>query len=86
MAEYQQKLAHRYNQDVKNREFSTRDLVLRKEVGNTRDTNAGKLAPNWEGSYGVAIIAGVEVYYLEDMDERPFPRPWNVQNLRRFYH
>ena len=84
LAEYQQRLAHRYNQDVKSREFHVKDLVLRKAVGNARDTNAGKLAPYWEGMYKVIAIA--RAYYLEDMDERPLPRPWNVQNLRKFYH
>ena len=34
LAEYQQELARRYNQDVKTREFSAGDLVLRKAVGN----------------------------------------------------
>jgi len=45
LAKYQQKLARRYNRDVKTREFGVRDLVLRKAVENMRDTNAGKLAP-----------------------------------------
>ena len=44
LAEYQQKLAQRYNRDMKRREFSTGDLVLWKVVGNTRDVNTGKLA------------------------------------------
>ena len=44
LAEYQQKLAWHYNQDVRVREFGARDLVLRKAVGNMRDTNARKLA------------------------------------------
>ena len=44
LAEYQQKLAQRYNRDMKRREFSTGDLVLRKVVGNTRDVNTRKLA------------------------------------------
>ena len=35
LAEYQQKLAQRYNRDVRRREFSARDLVLWKVVGNT---------------------------------------------------
>ena len=34
LAEYQQKLARRYNQDVRVREFGARDLVLRKAMGN----------------------------------------------------
>ena len=46
LAEYQQKLAHQYDKDVKTREFSAKDLVLQKAMGNTRDLNAGKLAPN----------------------------------------
>ena len=53
------------------REFDTGDLVLRKAVGNMRDTNAGKLAPTWEGPYRVISIAGAGTYYLEDLDERP---------------
>ena len=33
LAEYQQKLARRYNRDVRKREFGARDLVLRKVWG-----------------------------------------------------
>ena len=43
LAEYQQKLAQRYNRNVKGREFSAGELVLRKVVGNMRDIAAGKL-------------------------------------------
>ena len=45
LAEYRQKLARRYNRDVRKREFGAGDLVLRKVVGNIQDINAGKLAP-----------------------------------------
>lgn len=86
LAEYQQKLAWRCNKDMKEREFSARDLVLRKAVGNTRDVSAGKLAPNWEGPYRVTVIARAGAYYLEEMEERSLPWPWNVQNLKKFYH
>ena len=73
LAEYQQKLAWRYNQGVRVREFSAGDLVLRKVVGSMRDTNAGKLAQTWEGPYRVTAIAGAGAYYLEDMNEVPLP-------------
>ena len=86
LAEYQQKLAQRYNRDVKTREFSAGDLVLRKAVGRMRNTNAEKLAPSREGPYRVIVIVGAGAYYLEDLDEMPLPRPWNVHNLKRFYH
>ena len=69
---------------MKIREFSAGDLVLRKAVGNMRDTNAGKLAPTWEGPYRITAIAGTGAYYLEELDETP--RPWNVHNLKKFYH
>ena len=56
LAEYQQKLARRYNRDVNAREFGAGDLVLRKVVGNMRDTNARKLAPTWGGPYRVTYL------------------------------
>ena len=86
LAEYQQKLAQLYNKDVKTREFSTRDLVLRKAVGSMRNTNTEKLAPSRERPYRVIVIAGAGAYYLEDLDEMLLPRPWNVHNLKKFYH
>ena len=70
----------------KARELDAGDLVLRKAVGNMRDTSAGKLTLTWEGPYRVIAIAGTGAYYLEDLDERPLPRPWNVHNLKKFYH
>ena len=85
LAEYQQKLAPRYNQDVRVREFNARDLVLRKAIGSMQDTNAGKLAQTWEGPYRITAIAGVGAYYLEDMNEIPLPQPWNAYDLKKFY-
>ena len=61
-------------------------LVTSYCVGNARDINAEKLAPSWKGLYRVTAIAGAEAYYLEDIEEKPLPRPWNIQNLKRFYH
>ena len=86
LAEYQQKLARRYNQGVRAREFNAGDLVLRKVVGSMRDTNVGKLAQTWVGPYRVTAIAGVGAYYLENLNEVPLPRPWNAYNLKKFYH
>ena len=86
LVEYQQSLALRYNRDVTTREFSAGDLMLRRAIGNMRDTNAGKLVPTWEGPYRVTAIAGARAYYLECLDERPFPWPWNVYNLKKIYH
>ena len=51
-----------------------------------QDMNVGKLAPTWEEPYKVIVITGTGAYYLEDLDERPLPWPWNVHNLKKFYH
>ena len=85
LAHYQQKLAQGYNRNVRPRGFMVGDLVLWKAVGSMKDQNAGKLAPNWEGPYQVTATVRVEAYYLEDMEERPLPRPWNVCNLKKYY-
>ena len=58
----------------------------RKVIGNMWNTNARELASAWEGRYIVTAIAGVGAYYLEDLNERPLPQPWNVHNLKKFYH
>ena len=60
--------------------------MLRKVVGNMRDTNVRKLASAWEGPYKVTAITGAGVYYLGDLDERLLPQPWNVHNLKKVYH
>ena len=60
--------------------------MLQRAVGNMRDTRVGKLAPTWEGPYRVTSRASAGAYYLEDLNERPLPRPWNVCNLKKFYH
>ena len=45
-----------------------------------------KFGSKLEGPYWVTTMAGAGAYYLEDMEERPLPRPSNVSNLRRYYH
>lgn len=86
LEEHREKMAQRYDKNVRLRKFSVRDLVLRRVVGSTKDLIAGKLALNWEGPYRVTAIARVWAYYLEDLEERPLLQPWNVQNLKRYYH
>lgn len=82
---YQQKISWGYNKGNEGREFITGDLVLRKVVGNTWDPAMRKLGPTWEGAYRVTSIAGINAYYLKDLDEKPVARPWNVFNLKKYY-
>ena len=71
---------------MKFRPLALRDLVLRKVVGATKNPSWGKLGPNWEGPYQITSIAGIGAYYVEDLDEKAIPHPWNVNNLKMYYY
>lgn len=86
LVNYQQKLAQRYDRGVIPREFFAGDLVLRKVVGRMKDLCSRKLGPNWEDPYRGTTVMGARAYYLENMEERPLPWPWNVSNLKKYYH
>ena len=72
--------------NVKLRPLALGDLALRKVLGNTKNLAWEKLGPNWEGLYRITSVAGIGVYYLEDLDEKTVLHPWNVNNLRRYYY
>ena len=85
LAYYQHKFKQGYDANVKLRPLTMGDLVLRKVVGASKNPAWGKLGPNWEGPYRITSVAGIGAYYLEDLEEKVVPRPWNVHNLRRYY-
>ena len=86
LAYYQHKLKQSYDTNVKLRLLSPRDLVLRKVLGTTKNPAWEKLGPNWEGWYCIMSVAGIDAYYLEDLDEKTILHPWNVNNLKRYYY
>ena len=86
LAYHQHKLKQGYNTRVKLRPLEPGDFVLRKVLGMAKNLAWGKLRPNWEGSYQITSLAGIRVYFLEDLDEYVIPRPWNVNNLRKCYY
>lgn len=59
---------------------------MRRALGSMKKLSLGKLALNWEGPYRVTAVAGVGAYYLEDLEEKPLPLPWNVSNLKKYFH
>ena len=85
-AHYQQKLKWGYDANVMLRPLTPGDLVLRKVVETAKNLAWGKLGPNWEGPYHITSNAGIGAYFLEDLDELVVPRPWNVNNLKRYYY
>ncbi|KAL2246834.1 UNVERIFIED_CONTAM: Retrovirus-related Pol polyprotein from transposon [Sesamum indicum] len=71
-----------HDKNLKPRSLQVGDLVLRKvEVSR----HVGKLDPNWEGPFKVVEIVGKGTYKLQDAQGKELPRPWNIQNLKRFY-
>ena len=86
MAYYHQKLKRGYDTNVKLRPLAIGDLVLRRVVGAAKDPSWGKLRLNWEGPFRITSIAEIGAYYLEDLDEKAVPCPWNVNNLKRYYY
>ena len=75
LAHYQQKLKRGYDANVRLRPLTPGDLALRKVVGTAKNPAWGKLGPNWEGPYCITSNAGIEAYFLEDLDEHVIPRP-----------
>ena len=71
---------------MKLRPLAPGDLVLRKVLGTARNPAWEKLRPNWEGPYRITSVAGIEAYFLEDLDEHVVTRPWNVNNLKMYYY
>ena len=86
LAYYQHKLKHGYDANVRLGPLALGDLMLRKVVGIAKNPAWGKLGPNWEGSYCITSQAGIGAYFLEDLDEHVIPRPWNVNNIKRYYY
>ena len=86
LAHYQQKLKRGYDANVRLRPLTPSDLVLCKIVGTAKNPAWGKLGPNWEGPYRITSNAGIGAYFLENLNEHVIPRPWNVNNLKRYYY
>ena len=61
--------------NVRLRPLAPRDLVLRKVLGTTKNPVWGKLGPNWEMPYRITSVAGIDAYYLEDLDENVVSHP-----------
>ena len=69
---------------MKLRPLAPGDSVLRKVVGVAKNLSWGKPGPNWERPYRITSVAGIGAYYLEDLDEKAVPCPWNVNNLKMY--
>ena len=85
MEKYRQKMVEYYNRRVKLRRLEIGDLVLRKVSIATKYPNQGKLGPTWEGPYRVIHYSRRGSYHLETLNGQKLPRPWNIENLKKYY-
>ena len=85
MAKHKEAMIRYYNKKVKVRRFNIRDLALRKVSQATNDPSQGKLGPAWEGSCEVICRSREDSYYLKSLNGKEFPRPWNIEHLKKYY-
>nr|XP_016505538.1 PREDICTED: uncharacterized protein LOC107823410 [Nicotiana tabacum] len=74
-----------YNRKARLRYFKIGDYILKKVFQSTREANAGKLSPTWEGPYKVHGITGKGAYELETLDDKILPSNCNDVHLKRYY-
>ncbi|XP_074378305.1 uncharacterized protein LOC141719836 [Apium graveolens] len=82
---YQQRTASYYNSKVRAWTFKVGDLVLRRVMPNTKVVSHGVFGANWEGPYKIKSMLWEGTYHLNDMQDKLFPRAWNVEHLRKYY-
>ena len=85
MTIYQQKMAEYYNKRVKLRRLDIGDLILCKVTTTTKDSTQGKLGPTLEGTYRVVHYSWQCNYHLETLDGQKLPRPWNIEQLKKYH-
>ena len=74
-----------YNSRVRHRDFQVGDLVLRMVTSAIRDPFQGKLRPNSEGPYRIALWQRKGTYHLETLDRQKLHHPWNTKHLKKYY-
>ena len=68
IAYYKQKTSKYYNNKIRTRTFQVGDWVLRKVFQNTKEIDAGKLGPNWEGLYEITQVIGNGACKLQSLN------------------
>ena len=82
---YKHQIAKYYNQRVKHKSFLLGNLVLRKVTLSTKEPNTKKLGHTLEGLYKAVKVSRPGTYWLEDMNGRALPHPWNAEHLEKYY-
>lgn len=82
MEKREQEMKATYDKKAKKSRFGVGDWVLRQTDALKK---TGKLEANWEGPYKIVTVLAGGAYELMDEEGRRLPRPWNVNNLKKFH-
>ncbi|XP_070008689.1 uncharacterized protein [Nicotiana sylvestris] len=81
---YHNKMSKAFNKKVKPRQFTQRQLVLKK-IFPHQDEAKGKLSPNWQGPYMVHRVLTGGALILAEMDGEVWPKPIHSDAVKRYY-
>ncbi|XP_070032428.1 uncharacterized protein [Nicotiana tomentosiformis] len=81
---YQNRMSRAFNKRVKLRQFAPGQLVL-KWIFPHQDEAKGKFLPNWQGPYMVHRVLKRGALILTEMDEEVWPKPINLDAVKRYY-
>lgn len=85
LATYQWKMTRYYNAKVKKKSFCMNDLVLRRVFPSSKEPSTSTLGPKWEGPYYFIEEIRLNIYRIEDLEEKIQSHPWNSEHLRKHY-
>ncbi|XP_070057193.1 uncharacterized protein [Nicotiana tomentosiformis] len=81
---YQNWMARAFNKKVRSRKFMPGQLVL-KWIFPYQDEAKGKFSPNWQGPFMVHRVLTGGALILAEMDGEIWPRPINLNAVKRYY-
>ncbi|XP_070041276.1 uncharacterized protein [Nicotiana tomentosiformis] len=81
---YQNRMSRALDKRVKPRQFAPGQLVL-KRIFLHQDEAKGKFLPNWEGPYMVHRVLTGGALILAEMDGEIWPKPINLDVVKRYY-
>ncbi|XP_070010397.1 uncharacterized protein [Nicotiana sylvestris] len=81
---YPNRMSRAFNKRVKPRQFAPGQLVLKK-IFTHQDEPKGKFSPNWQGPYMVHRVLIRGALILAEMDEEVWPKPINLDAVKRYY-
>ncbi|XP_069148620.1 uncharacterized protein [Solanum lycopersicum] len=81
---YRQRMIRIFHKRVRAIIFEVGKLVL-KRIFPHQDEHKGNFAPNWQGSYMVRKALSIGDFFLSEMDGIAWPKPINLDAVKRYY-